>query len=219
MHSSFAYPSNQTWPCVPPESWHPGGRVGRGNVAPGVNRLPPKQFAQIAQVSLHGTNMSHANYSCSVHTERGVFARIMHTHERLIKMTLGGLVFAPQLAGRRGRVYAGARPCGKGEGRARHFPSAVWPPRRVFFPSPALGAADQQVRAGRRGSGGFGRAGGRAGGQVSGKGVEGEGRRSARRWRRSGRAVINERRLPARTTLFIRHYSKAGSNAATIFTG
>lgn len=173
MHSSFAYPSNQTWPCVPPESWHPGGRVGRGNVAPGVNRLPPKQFAQIAQVSLHGTNMSHANYSCSVHTERGVFARIMHTHERLIKMTLGGLVFAPQLAGRRGRVYAGARPCGKGEG------PAIFPPPsgllgECFSPRPR--SVQRINRCGRDGEGravSGGRAGGRAG-ERDGRGGGGE---------------------------------------------
>lgn len=185
--------------ACPGRAGTPAAALGMGNAASRVNRLPPKQFAQIAQVSLHGTNMSHANYSCSVHTERGVFARIMHTHERLIKMTLGGLVFVPQLAGGDAWLCLRGNSSVQAGGVHAIFPSAVWPPWRVFFPSPRAMQRRNRCgraggRAGGRGSGGFGRgASGRAG-EREGLG----GRRSARRWRRGGCVVINERRLPAR---------------------
>ena len=41
-----------------------GCHSGSSNVAnPEVNKISPKQSAQIAQVSLYNTNMSHANYA------------------------------------------------------------------------------------------------------------------------------------------------------------
>lgn len=75
---------------------------GSSNVAnPEVNKISPKQSAQIAQVSLYNTNMSHANYAWRCMQGCGI-AWEDHAHlESLIKMSRALVLAGPGPGGER----------------------------------------------------------------------------------------------------------------------